>query len=87
MIYEIHSDLDESLKKLSKKDKVLFEHIMKKIEEICCSDIDHYKNLKKPLQDYKRVHIGHFVLLFKVKGDLIIFRYLEHHDKIYLVKD
>ena len=29
MIYEIHSDLDESLKKLSKKDKVLFEHIMK----------------------------------------------------------
>ncbi len=87
MKYEIHPDLDKLLAKLSKKDKALFEIILKKIEEICCSDVNHYKNLKKPLQNYKRVHVGHFVLLFKIEGEVIVFRYFDHHDKIYLVRD
>ncbi|MBS3162547.1 addiction module toxin RelE [Candidatus Woesearchaeota archaeon] len=87
MKYEIHPDLDELLTKLSKKDKSLFEQILKKIADICNSDINHYKNLKKPLQNYKRVHIGHFVFLFKVENETIIFRYFDHHDKIYLIND
>lgn len=84
MKYEIHPDLDKILSKLSKKDKSQYEQILKKINEIINSgDINHYKNLKGPLQNYKRVHIGHFVLLFKVEGEIIIFRYYDHHDNIY----
>lgn len=85
MNYEIHPDLDKILSKLSKKDKVQFESILKKIEEIKNSEsFEHYKNLKNPLQNYKRVHIhSSFVLLFKKEEDKIIFRYYDHHDNIY----
>jgi len=84
MQYEIHPDLDRILAKLSKKDKVLFEQVLKKIEEVSNSgDVNHYKNLRHPLQNYKRVHLGHFVLLFKIEGDKIIFRYYDHHDNVY----
>ena len=84
MIYEIHPELDKILDRLSKKNKELFETLMNKIEEIVNSlNLDHYKNLRKPLQKYKRVHIGSFVLLFFVKNDVLIFRYFDHHDKIY----
>ena len=84
MNYEIHPDLDKILSKLSKKDKSQYEQILKKVDEVINSkEIDHYKNLRSPLQKYKRVHIGHFVLLFGIKGDIILFRYYDHHDNIY----
>ena len=77
-------------KKLSiffKKDKRRYKITMKKIEEITVSEkIDHYKNLRKPLQDYKRIKISaHFVILFKYeKGkDSIYFFDLDHRDNIY----
>jgi len=60
---------------------------MKKIEEIItCNDVDYYKNLRKPLQDFKRVHIdAHFVLVFKYEKskDVVYFYDLDHRDKIY----
>ncbi len=84
MNYEIHPDLDKILLKLSKKDKIQYEQILKKIDEVINSlDINHYKNLRNPLQSYKRVHIGHFVLLFKVDDNTIIFRHYDHHDSVY----
>ncbi len=85
MKYEIHPDLDKILTKLSKRDKVQFEAILKKIDEVLHSaNINHYKNLHAPLQKFKRVHAySSFVLLFRVEGDVIIFRYYDHHDRIY----
>lgn len=75
--------------KTSKKDKVMYEALMSKMDEILtCDDVNHYKNLKKPLQDFKRVHIkGPFVLLFKYipSDDRIIFYDLDHHDVVYSV--
>ncbi len=87
--YEIHPDLDKILLKLAKRDKVQRDAILNKIDEIVkCDDIDHYKNLKAPLQKYKRVHIhSSFVLLFRLEGDLIIFRYYDHHDNIYSLSE
>lgn len=87
MNYEIHPDLDKILAKFSKKDKVQYEAILNKIEEIInCKDINHYKNLRRPLQRYKRVQIyKSFVLLFRQEGDKIIFRYYDHHDNVYVV--
>lgn len=45
--YLISDRLHKKLKKISKKDKIFHENILKKIEEIINSDqIEHYKNLR-----------------------------------------
>ena len=81
---------EKLLKKLSivfKKDPRRYKILMKKVEEIITSNkIDHYKNLRRPLQDFKRVHIdAHFVLVFKYEKneDVIFFYDFNHHDNIY----
>ena len=84
--FEIKPELEKILVKLSKKDKQTYEKIMKKIEEILCSsDIEHYKNLKYGLKRLKRVHVGHFVLVFSYDNttDFISFSDFQHHDVIY----
>ena len=84
--FEIKPELNKKLVKLSKKDKNMFEAVMKKIEEVVSSgDIEHYKNLRYDMKESKRVHIGHFVLVFgydKAK-DFVSFEDYDHHDKIY----
>ncbi|RCV63653.1 hypothetical protein C5S53_13005 [Methanophagales archaeon] len=35
------------------------------------------------MSDYKRVHIGNFVLFFKIEKEVLIFDRLVHHDKAY----
>ncbi len=86
--YEIKSSLLKKLKKIKNKDKTSYNNILNKIKEIINSnDINHYKNLRKPLQDLKRVHINtHFVLLFKYnkKEKIIEFIDYAHHDEAYL---
>lgn len=74
------------MRKLSKRDKSLYEQILGKIEEIKnCHDVEHYKNLKYNMKDSKRVHIGHFVLVFQYDKttDTINFDDFDHHDVIY----
>lgn len=34
----------------------------------------------------KGIHIGSFVLIFRIKNDTIIFEEIDHHDKIYKKK-
>jgi len=85
--YEIKPSLQKILKKIFKKDKNIYERILKKIEEIINSEnIEHYKNLRNNLKDFKRVHIGSFVLVFKFdkNKNLISFEDFNHHDKIYI---
>lgn len=81
--FEIRSSLAKKLVKLSKKDRVLYSQILKKIDEIRTLDDSHYKNLRHELSEYKRVHLVHFVLLFEYVEDIVIFYDLDHHDKIY----
>ena len=84
--YEIRPSLKETLNKLSKKDKSLYGQVLKKIEEIIkCYDVEHYKNLRYNLKDSKRVHIGHFVLVFQFdkNTNTIYFDDFDHHDEIY----
>lgn len=84
--YEIVPSLQQILNKLSKKDKSMYERILKKIEEIINSeDVEHYKNLRYNMKDKKGVHVGHFVLVFKyIKSeDKVAFLDFDHHDKIY----
>jgi mRNA-degrading endonuclease RelE of RelBE toxin-antitoxin system len=84
--YEIIPYLQKILNKISKKDKSLYEQVLKKIEEIInSSDVEHYKNLRYDLSDKKRVQVGHFVLAFSfIKSEnKIKFLDFDHHDNIY----
>ncbi|HNZ51732.1 MAG TPA: addiction module toxin RelE [Candidatus Pacearchaeota archaeon] len=75
--------------KLVKKDKKKVEIINKKIKEIINCDnvsINHYKNLRYDLKEFKRVHIDkNFVLIFKVDltNNFILFVDFDHHDRVY----
>ena len=84
--FETKPELEKILKKLINKDKKLYEQIIKKIQEIIgCYDLEHYKNLRYNMKDSKRVHIGHFVLIFSYdkKRNFVSFEYFDHHDNIY----
>ena len=79
-------NFDRVLDKLQKKDKQLYENLLNKMEEVLnSSDVEHYKNLRYDLKEYKRVHVGSFVLVFKYDkaNDLIYFSDFDHHNKIY----
>ena len=60
------SYVERILSKIIKKDKETYGEIKTKIKEIInSSNPEHYKNLRKPLQKFKRVHIKKsFVLVF-----------------------
>ncbi len=84
--YKIQPHLQEILLKLFKKDSQTRERVLKKIQEIISSDdVEHYKNLRAPLQHLKRVQIGEKVLVFKFdkKNQIISFENFGHHDEIY----
>jgi len=87
--FGLTDELKSIIEKLSKKDKKRSEIINKKIRQIINSDlvfVEHYKNLRHDLNDFKRVHIdSSFVLVFKVyiKDNFILFVDFDHHDKVY----
>jgi len=85
--YYVEEKLRKKLSIVFKKDPKRYNILMKKIEEILTAEnIDHYKNLRRPLQNFKRVHIdAHFVLVFKYEQneDVIYFCDFDHHDNIY----
>ncbi len=82
---DIKPGLDKILEKLARKDKRKYDKIFRKISEIV-QEPHHYKNLKKPLQHLKRVHIDtNFVLTFSIdeKSKTVTFVDFDHHDNIY----
>ena len=87
--FNLSEELHFIIRKLVKKDKKRVEIINKKIKEVVNSNkdsINHYKNLRHDLSDFKRVHIDRsFVLVFKVDilNNFILFVDFDHHDKIY----
>lgn len=82
--FAITPALSRQLDKLARKDKTLALAVRKKITQIISSDqafLEHLKNLRGNLSNYKRVHIGSFILMFKVGKDTIIFDRIRHHDE------
>ena len=82
----ISQELERRLDKLAHKDKPLALAVRKKIRQIINCDemaIHHFKNLRGGMSDYKRVQLGSFVLLFKVKKDVVIFDRFVHHKEAY----
>lgn len=85
-LYKTSKSFDRILSKLQKKNKQLYESLLKKMDEIInIVDVEHYKNLRYDMKDSKRAHIGHFVLVFKYDktNDIIFFTDFDHYDNIY----
>ena len=84
----IKPSLQKKLITLSRRDPKQAEIIAKKSEEIVI-DPNRYKNLRAPLNHWKRVHIDkHFILTFSIDEDnkTVILEDYDHHDKIYRSK-
>ena len=82
---KIKPGLEKTLKKLAKKNRVQVEIILHKVEEILANP-HRFKNLRTPLNDWKRVHVDkHFVLLFSVdeESKSVTLEDYDHHDNIY----
>ena len=80
----VRENVNRIFRKLAKKDRVSFEYINKKITEIRENPY-HFKPLRAPMQNFRRVHIGSFVLIYSIderKKTVIIEKY-EHHDIVY----
>ncbi|ATZ60764.2 MAG: hypothetical protein DDT40_01859 [candidate division WS2 bacterium] len=83
--YELRKSVEKIFFKLAKKGPKQLEIIYSKIEKIRLNP-HHYKNLRRPLQHLRRVHIDKsFVLVFSIEESkkLVIIEDYDHHDKIY----
>lgn len=80
------ANIAKIMQKLKAKDYSLFIALQKKIAQIGALDmiaVEHLKNLRHDSSYLKRVQIGCFVLVFRVKEDTIVFEDFDHHDRIY----
>lgn len=81
---EISEKLDKIFSKLSRKDKLQFEILSRKIEEII-ENPEIGKPLTANMAGQRRVHIRNFVLTYEVLENEKIVRLLDydHHDSVY----
>jgi YafQ family addiction module toxin component len=82
---QIRPKLEKEFAKLARKNQKQIDIILKKTEEILENPY-HYKNLRSPLNSWRRVHIDdHFVLCFSIDeaNEKVILEDYDHHDKIY----
>lgn len=70
----------EKLKKIYKKDRALYNRVMKKIEQIVLK-AKHYKPLKHELKGKRGAHVDPFVIIFKVDEENVVFLEIDKHDK------
>ena len=84
--FSIERPLSKILEKLHKRNPVTYEAILDKIQEIVNSkEVTRYKNLRSPMQEFKRIHVnGPFVVIFTYLPieDKIEFYDFDHHDNI-----
>ena len=79
---EFSDEFEKSIKKLKKKDKIVFGQIQKKLAEIV-ENPEHYKPLKNVLAGYRRLHFGSFILIYTIENNIVRIISLDHHDKAY----
>ena len=81
----IKEKLDRYLNKLEKRNPELIKELDNKIDEILLNHY-HYKPLRWPMQNQRRVHIGRYVLVFQINeaDETVEFLRFKHHDEAYL---
>lgn len=82
--FEIKPGLGRILKRLKKKNPLMFRRILKKIPEILENPY-HYKPLSKTMSGVRRVHFDPYVLIFLIneKEKKVEFLDFDHHNNIY----
>lgn len=71
-------------KKVHKLKGTDLANVVKKVDNICSKDINHFKNLRYDLKQYKRVHVNDsFVILFFDEKNVVHFVDYAHHDVVY----
>ena len=84
-LYELEKSerFEKDIKILLKKNKPLKEALKKSIGRILINP-EHFKPLKAPLQNTRRVHVlGSFILVYEVKGHAVRLLRFAHHDEAY----
>ena len=78
-------ELTKKLAKIKKKDPVEYSQIRKKMDSILADPAHSYKFLAHDMKGLNRVHLGHFVLVFKIDhgNKTVSFEDYDHHDTIY----
>jgi len=78
-------EITKKLAKLKKKDPSHYNIVVKKRDWILTNPEHRYKDLHYTMKGVSRVHIGHFVLTFRIDhiNKVIYFEDYDHHDKIY----
>ena len=81
---EISEQLDRVFSKLSKRDKLQFDILSRKIKEIV-ENPQIGKPLTANMAGQRRVHIRNFVLTYEILENEKVIRLLDydHHDKVY----
>jgi addiction module RelE/StbE family toxin len=76
--------VEATFRKMWRKDPARFGQIEKKLIELA-ENPEIGKPLKKPLRGFWRLHIGHFVLMYKIdrKNRKITLVDYAHHDEVY----
>lgn len=73
---------DRALRLLKKKKPSLFKKVSAQIEKVSRTPILG-KPLRNVLRNYRRVHVGSFVIIYEIKDMEIRFLDFDHHDRIY----
>jgi YafQ family addiction module toxin component len=87
MLYqlEVGEQCKKDIKNLTKKNKSLEYALRKAIEKILMNP-EHFKPLKWPLQNTRRVHVlGSFVLVYEIKENTVRLLRFAHHDEAYQI--
>ncbi len=79
---EIEEEVSKTFKKLLKRYRKQLEAVNKKIEQILTDPLQ-FKPLRRPLEGFRRVQIGSFVLIYEVHENSKTARILKykHHDE------
>ena len=86
MYLDVYSEeIAKKLTKLNKKDPVEYSQVRKKMDSILLYPGHSYKFLTHDMKGLNRVHLGHFVLVFRVdhQKKIVSFEDYDHHDNIY----
>ena len=77
-------EVENLFRKMRRKDFARFEQLAKKLRELG-ENPEIGKPLRRPMQGLRRLHIGHYVLTYKLdkKNEEIILVDYSHHDEVY----
>ena len=72
----------ENFQRLTKKDHVLRDRIYSKLSEIC-KNPTFRETLRHNLAGMMSTHVGNWVIVYMVEGDVVVLLNFDHHDHAY----